>query len=388
MPRALTEKEIKDRFKDRPFEILDIFKKEVGLKKSLDTYLKLKCNIDGNIWDSRLNDLSKGCGCLVCSHKKLAKYRSTPRGNSFRDVRPDLINFLKDEDDADRFTILTRKKTWFICDSCKHEKFMSVGNFVRDGIRCPICSDGISTPEKFCINLLKELNVEFITQYSDVWSNSRKYDFYLPNMNIIIETHGIQHYENINFGTRSLEEEIENDIYKEKLAIENGISNYIKIDCRYSTLDWLENNFKNELYTFFNLDNINFNEIFSKSIKSIKYKVWEFCNNNLDCKIEDVCDEFKINRTTVVVYIAQGVELGLCNYDYKNRKKINLENRISNQQKAVNKYDLNYNFIESYKSIKQAEIDTGILATGITRACRNIQKTCGGFIWTYAEEII
>ena len=75
--------------------------------------------------------------------------------------------------------------------------------------------------------------------------------------------------------------------------------------------------------------------------------------------------------------------MGLCNYDYNNRKKLNLENKISNQNKSVAKYDLNGEFIESYKSIKQAEIDTGILATGITRACRGIQKTCGGFIWKY-----
>jgi hypothetical protein len=168
---------------------LEIFKKPVGKKGQVDTYLKLKCNVDGYEWVSRLGDLTRGHGCVFCGKRSAQKIRRTPKNNSIRNIRPDLVKHLKFEEDADTFTILTRRKTWFICENCGNEKLMNVGNFVRFGIRCNICSDGISTPEKFCINLLKELNIEFITQYSNVWSNTKKYDFYLPSLNMIIETH-------------------------------------------------------------------------------------------------------------------------------------------------------------------------------------------------------
>ena len=70
----------------------------------------------------------------------------------------------------------------------------------------------------------------------------KRYDIYIPSINCIIENHGIQHY-NKGFefiGGRTLEEEQENDKYKKCVANKNGVENYIIIDCRKSTKEWVE----------------------------------------------------------------------------------------------------------------------------------------------------
>ena len=57
-------------------------------------------------------------------------------------------------------------------------------------VGCPICSDGKSYPEKFIASYLRQIGEPFITEYSAKWSNDRRYDFYLPNMNMFIEVDG------------------------------------------------------------------------------------------------------------------------------------------------------------------------------------------------------
>ena len=47
--------------------------------------------------------------------------------------------------------------------------------------------------------------------------------FYLPKYNCIIETHGLQHYEESSMTSRSLQEEIDNDLFKQEMALKNGI---------------------------------------------------------------------------------------------------------------------------------------------------------------------
>ncbi|MEM5599205.1 hypothetical protein AAHB53_28045 [Niallia circulans] len=70
----------------------------------------------------------------------------------------------------------------------------------------PKCSDGFSIPEKFMFNLLDYLQVDFDYQKVFDWSLGKRYDFYIPMLNCIIETHGAQHYQYSGF-MNSLEQE-------------------------------------------------------------------------------------------------------------------------------------------------------------------------------------
>ena len=61
------------------------------------------------------------------------------------------------------------------------------------------------------------------------------------------------------------------------------------------------------------------------------------------------------------------------------------EETIEKKSKKVYQYDLNYNFIKEYKSLKEAESVTKI--TCIVQCCNNVKyyKHAGGYIWSYKK---
>ena len=62
--------------------------------------------------------------------------------------------------------------------------------------------------------------------------------------------------------------------------------------------------------------------------------------------------------------------------------------QINNKHKSrqVVQYDLNFNELNRYPSIKEAERQTGCANTNIGLACREKHRTAGGFHWRYAYE--
>lgn len=76
-----------------------------------------------------------------------------------------------------------------------------------------------------------------------------------------------------------------------------------------------------------------------------------------------------------------------CTYKYNN----NYGNHILNIKKAnamfkkqpIIQYDINYNIVKKWDSIKQASLFTNINMGNISQCCRKLQKTAGGYIWRY-----
>ena len=189
------------------------------------------------------------------------------------------------------------------------DKKIRLGNIIFQGFSCKICSDGISISEKFMANILKQLDEDFITQLnkSDFkWCENFRYDFYLPRYNMIIEIHGEQHYiENITNNWKTLEQEQMNDLFKYKCA-KNHVDNYIIIDCRYSTLEWIRENIIKELGNHFNLSNINWEKVWEKSQKSKCIETWELYDNGYSVK--DIAIELNLCETCVRNYIKRRVK--------------------------------------------------------------------------------
>lgn len=52
----------------------------------------------------------------------------------------------------------------------------------------------------------------------------------------------------------------------------------------------------------------------------------------------------------------------------------------------INQYDNNFNFIKTYNSLKEAELETGIKYQCISACCRKIINQSGGYIWRYLNE--
>lgn len=217
------------------------------------------------------------------------------------------------------------KSFYFKCNECKKisSKKKTLHSIIYQGYSCECCSDGLPITEKFMSNILNQLNIEYIYQLTSKdfdWCNSFKYDFYLPKYNIIIETHGSQHYKNKgdNSNWKSLEQEQWNDLFKYKCA-KSHVNNYIVIDCRYSNMKWLKENIIKELNKYFNLTNVNWELAWEESQNSLCVKCWKLWDRGLTTF--DISKELKISDACVRNYLKMGAKYKFCSYSVKEANK-------------------------------------------------------------------
>ena len=243
-------------------------------------------------------------------------------------VHTEPLKYIKNEKDKNRY-IKSNERIECICPYCGTIKWMLYGNLKRFGFSCNGCSDGFSFPEKFMTSVLNQLNVKFTTQLTKNtfnWCGDFRYDFYLLDHNIIIETHGEQHFNTKT--TRHLwkdyEEEHENDLLKYDLAVLNGFEynkNFFWIDCRKSTLNWMKENIIKELGNVFDLSNINWQQCLDYACSNLQHQVWEWwrihANENNECVgIKDVKKVFpELSHDTIGDYLRNGNDCGKCVYD-------------------------------------------------------------------------
>lgn len=255
--------------------------------------------------------------------------------------RPDLLNLLIDENDK-YLNVCSNKMIRCKCPICGTLKTTTMNDLSSNGIRCQICKDGISYPEKFMISILLQLKIEFIFQLSKSklsWCDNFIYDFYIPNMNIIIETHGMQHYNGAfqTLGGNDLSKEQANDFKKREKAIQNSISNYIVLDCRQSNIEWIKKSvLESKLPTLLNFseNDINWQECGEYATNSYVKDVCLYFDMH-HSSITELCNHFKLSNVTIAKYLRLGTELGWCKYNPKyshgnNRYKIQIfKNNIS-----------------------------------------------------------
>ena len=55
--------------------------------------------------------------------------------------------------------------------------------------------------------------------------------------------------------------------------------------------------------------------------------------------------------------------------------------------KPVYQFDLNGNFIKCYESVTQAAKENNLSKQGISKSCNDWSKTCGGYFWSYSDNI-
>lgn len=280
------------------------------------------CNIcnwsDGWIME---NHLLKGTGCSCC-----AKISIVPFFNDIYTTNPEFIPYFKHIEDTHKTTYCSKRKFLMVCPNCRNEQLYSTDKLSSYGFSCKKCGDGYSYGEKFVYSLLNSLGIEFTTQLSNTifnWCNKYKYDFYLTNINTIIEVHGRQHY--FPKSTKELYGYCqENDVVKEKLAKENGIDNYIIIDCKKSELSYMKNSIiKSGLLELLhkNHDEINWQECDSFTSKSFIVSICEYKNNHPELSTTDIGKIFHMARTTIQSYLQKGSILGICIYDKEFERK-------------------------------------------------------------------
>ena len=205
-------------------------------------------------------------------------------------------------DDCYNITYGSEKRFYFKCDKCKKisNKKIRLVDIIKRSYSCEFCSDGIPITEKFISNIFNQLNEEYIYQLSKSdfkWCGYFRYDFYLPKYNIIIEVNGEQHYKD---GWDSLEKTKMNDLFKYKCA-KNHVDNYIVIDFRYSTLEWMKENIIKQLNEYFDLSNIDWKLAWEESQNSLCVKTWELHKEGLSNK--EISKKLKVSNSTICRWI-------------------------------------------------------------------------------------
>ena len=226
-------------------------------------------------------------------------------------------------DDCYDIACRSKKRFYFKCLDCKNisNKRKTIDSITsKKKYSCEFCSDGISIPNKLMANVLKQINKEFITELSSKEFSGKNYfyyDFYLPKYKMIIEANGEQHYEECTLTKRTLFEEQMNDLFKYKCA-KSHVDNYIVIDCRYSTLEWMKENIIKELSPYFNLSNIDWELAWEQSQKSKVVETWNLWNSGM-YKISEISKILEIDAKTVREYLKRGTECKKCIYNKEDK---------------------------------------------------------------------
>lgn len=228
------------------------------------------------------------------------------------------------ENEAKNYTCSQNVKIPIKCPHCGILTDATIHHIVHDSFFCPHCTQGASYPERLMREVLKELKLEYKAQYI-IKGYSYRYDFYIPKFNMILETHGEQHY--VNMGERGIHgipsKDKENDVEKERIALESGITYYYQIDCRKSELEWCKKYFIKVLS-----NHIDINVITESMWKEIGLRaekrhtaLGEVCKkyNEIGHKYKTVVDFWKNNfpeltRKEVNDYLIRGSKLGICTY--------------------------------------------------------------------------
>jgi very-short-patch-repair endonuclease len=371
------------------FEQIKIIHHRKNKKDNYEKGYKYQCFNCGNIDTISEYNLQHNQGCNVCSnHKVLIGY------NDIWTTNPELASLLANPEDGYKYMQNSSKRVDWKCPICESViKDKTIYQICNYGLSCPKCSDGISYPEKFMYSVLEQLNIDFTTQLSKTtfkWCGDYRYDFYIQELSIVVETHGKQHYEtrskNSNY-KKTLQEEQTNDKLKKELALQNGIKeeNYIVINCKKSELEYIKNSILNnkKINKLFDLSNIDWLKCHEFACSS---RVKEACNLwdsgvHSTTKIGNVLN---LDRNTISKYLKKGAELGWCDYNIEiNLKKKNKKTVICLNTKEI------------FKSLKDAAIKFDINHSSISQCCKNKQlfagqeKNTGVYLqWQYYEEYL
>lgn len=212
------------------------------------------------------------------------------------------------------------------CPICGFEKPISVSRLVKNGLSCNRCSDGISYPNKFMLNLLDQIGQPYQLEISKktngyYWLQNYRYDFHIEinQNNYFIEMDGGFHFIN-KIADDALIKQKESDQAKDLLAKEHN-HNVIRIDCNYLRIEnrytYIKNNIlKSELSHILDLSNINidWDACDKAGCMSLYIKACDYWNSGITC-VTDIARILHLDPETIRRYLKGGTRFGLCDYD-------------------------------------------------------------------------
>lgn len=352
---------------------------------STDRGYKCQCVKDGYTRIISEYNLIRGSRCPICAGRI-----AWIGHNDIHTVAPWMEDWVINPDEIKNLLPQSGKKVKCKCPECgRYIGKKTVEAIYVHGVGCMYCSDGVSYPEKFMFNLLKQLKVNSEHQKYFSWCKYKMndklhyglYDFYLPDYKLIIETDGgLGHgYENTMSG-RTAEETRYIDDEKDKLARDHGIES-IRIICTYekqyklSRFEYIRNNIlQSSLSKLFDLTKIDWIDIDQKSQKSLVKKVCEYKKENPDLLPVDISKKTGLKTNCIRTYLKIGNQYGWCNYNpkdsFKGRHECISKLMKSHYKKVI---CLNTNII--FKSM--AEASQIMHTTHIVDCCKHKRKYAG-----------
>ena len=371
----------------RNLTIVKCFRKDRDNDNASIRYYSCHCNECNKSNNVSEYELVRGTGCkYCCKNSKII----TVGLNDVWTTNPELAKLFANSNDGYKYTQCSSKRIDFCCPECGSIiKNKVIRDVLHSGLLCPCCSDGRSYPERLMYNLLLQLNINFEYQYSPKWIKPKRYDFYIPSMQLIIETDGgLGHGCPNKLLNQTEEETLLLDQYKDRLAQEHHMK-VVRIDCKKSEFEYIKDNImNNKMLNKLNLSNINWIKISKDSCRTLVKTVCDIKNNNDNITASQISNIINIGARTIRKYLKIGTKLGWCNYD-PNKERIRQFNK---NKKPVMIFKDNI-YLDTYMSIadlsKCSVKQFGVFLndSDISRVCNNKRKQCKGFSFKYINSI-
>lgn len=284
-------------------------------------FVKYQCPACGFVGTMRKHHFDAGTGCRVCNGKEVL-----PGYNDVATVRPDLVEFFKNRDDASHITVRSGQKVTTRCPVCGLERQSRMSDLSKRGYRCPTCYGGFSTPNRYMSALLASIGVDFVPEKTFLWSGRFRYDFYLPSIEAIVEMHGNQHYnDRVGWSKLSTVQHLDNQ--KQRLALEHGVLHYFTIQADKSDVNYLKQKVVAsgvlELLEVLpeKVDWLTVNNLAMAGAPQRCLKLWQDGTRD----IKEIASAVRISSDSVSAYLKEYASSGLCDYSTYSQKQIGLE---------------------------------------------------------------
>ena len=187
--------------------------------KGIHTKGEIKCNECEYIFEQSPNNHSRGNGCPKCS-------------GLYKPTTEEVIERFEEVHEVGRYDYSDFKyknmnnKGYIKCNVCNN-KFLQYPTHHLEGKGCPKCNE--SKGEKEISKILDNLNITYKSQktFKDCKNVSPlRFDFFIPEYNLLIEYNGIQHYKPVEYwgGEETFKSRLKNDKIKENYCKNNNIN--------------------------------------------------------------------------------------------------------------------------------------------------------------------
>ena len=304
---------------------------------------------------------------------------------------PELAKNFKDQSKT-HIVKSSKEVVELICPCCGEIVPMDVAHYIRAGhVRCHLCNDGFPYPEKYVANILKQLNVPFVSQFSPEWAGKYRYDFQFDwnNKQYILEVDGGMGHGYHDAYETDKYESLEVDILKEELAIDHGYL-MLRIECNYENYNrskYIQKNAEETLSSIFDLSSINWKQCNLYAAGSLFQTVIETYRNET-IYTSEISEITGVKIRTIIKYLTEAMESGLIPKDLIHQSRVRRTNK-NKGRKRPNRSKSVYCYEDAllFQSVPDANEYYSISSSGLNMAIRKYNGFYKGRHFVYADDL-